>query len=385
MVVAGGGIGGLACALALAQQGFEVKLFEQAPAVSEVGAGIQVGPNMIKALAMLGIADTVLGDAWQPENLVMRDSLDASVVTRVPLAGGFRERFGAPYCVTHRADLLNALVEACRADSCVELALDRRVEAFVQTGDRVAVEITGGEQVEAGALIGADGLWSRVRSLVMGDGGPRVAGHVAYRAVLERDDVPEDLWDPDVVLWAGAKNHLVHYPLRRGELFNLVAVFHSDRYAEGWDETGDVDELWRHFEGVRPEVSRLLERIETWKFWVLCDREPRRGWSSGRVTLLGDAAHPTLQYLAQGAAMAIEDAVVLARELAAADGDASVAFPRYEDARVERTGRVQLTSRFYGEIYHAADVAAEIRRSMLWDRTPEQAWNGMAWLYGHEL
>ncbi len=384
-MVAGGGIGGLASALGLARQGFDVRLFEQAPDFSEIGAGIQVGPNMIRALGRLGVADRVLADAWEPGNLVMRDALDGSVVTEIPLTDGFRERFGAPYTVTHRADLLDALLEGCRAESAIELALGRRVESFEQDGERIVLDVSGDGAVETGALVGADGLWSRIRASIMGGEKPRVAGHVAYRAVLRRDEVPEDLWGPDVVLWAGPKSHLVHYPLRRGKLFNLVAVFHSDRYSEGWDETGDADELWQHFEGVRSEVSRLLELIETWKFWVLCDRDPKRGWTSGRVTLLGDAAHPTLQYLAQGAAMAIEDAVVLARELRDARGDAVTAFPRYEDARVERTGRVQLTSRFYGDIYHAADVAAEIRKTMLSGRTPEQAWAGMQWLYGHEL
>jgi salicylate hydroxylase len=223
-----------------------------------------------------------------------------------------------------------------------------------------------------------------VREHVIGDGRPRAAGHVAYRAVLRREDVPDRLWSPDVVLWAGPNTHFVHYPLRRGELYNLVAVFHSERYTESWDEVGDTAELWRHFSGERAEVTDLLERIETWRYWVLCDREPRRGWSRGRITLLGDAAHPTLQYLAQGAAMAIEDAICLARELALARGDIAAAFSRYEDRRVVRTARLQLMSRFYGDVYHARDVVRELRRELLRDRRPEQAWAGMAWLYGYE-
>ena len=165
-----------------------------------------------------------------------------------------------------------------------------------------------------------------VRARVIGDGAPRVSGHIAYRAVLKRAEVPEDLWRPDVVLWAGPKTHFVHYPLRRGELYNLVAVFHSDRYVEGWNSVGDADELWKRFKGERPEVLRLLERIETWRMWVLCDREPVRGWSKGRVTLLGDAAHPMLQYLAQGACMASEDAVWLAEQVAAMPHDIPAAF-----------------------------------------------------------
>ena len=160
-------------------------------------------------------------------------------------------------------------------------------------------------------------MWSKIRERIVGDGKPRVSGHIAYRAVLKREEVPEDLWRPDVVLWAGPRTHFVHYPLRRGELYNLVAVFHSDRYEEGWNEEGSADLLWQHFKGQRPEVLRMLERIETWRMWVLCDREPVKNWSQGRVTLLGDAAHPMLQYLAQGACMATEDAVVLAEKAAA--------------------------------------------------------------------
>jgi 3-hydroxybenzoate 6-monooxygenase len=165
--------------------------------------------------------------------------------------------------------------------------------------------------------------------------------------------VPEDLWRPDVVLWAGPKTHLVHYPLRRGELLNLVAVFHSDRYEEGWNAEGDIGELMRCFQGQRPEVLRLLDKIETWRMWVLCDREPVKTWVRGRVALMGDAAHPMLQYLAQGAAMAVEDAVRIADEVERRPDDLAAAFAAYQDARYLRTGRVQLMARVYGEFYHA--------------------------------
>jgi salicylate hydroxylase len=217
---------------------------------------------------------------------------------------------------------------------------------------------------------------------VVGDGKPLLSGHIAFRAVLKRQDVPEDLWGPDVVLWAGPRTHLVHYPLRRGELFNLVAVFHSDRYEEGWNAEGSAAELLVHFKGQRPEVLRLLEKIETWRMWVLCDREPVKEWSKGRVTLIGDAAHPMLQYLAQGANMAIEGAVQLGIELAAAPDDPAAAFRRYQQARYLRTARVQVMSRVYGAFYHAAGPVAELRNQMLSSRTPEQAYQASAWLYG---
>jgi salicylate hydroxylase len=225
-------------------------------------------------------------------------------------------------------------------------------------------------------------MWSKIRDRIVGDGKPRVSGHIAYRAVLKRDEVPADLWQPDVILWAGPRTHFVHYPLRRGELYNLVAVFHSDRYVEGWNAEADAGELWAHFNGQRPEVLRMLERIETWRMWVLCDREPVKDWTKGHVTLLGDAAHPMLQYHAQGACMATEDAVTLAEQVAATPDDLPAAFRAYVQARYLRTARVQIMARVYGEFYHARGPAAELRNQMLSSRTLEDAYEGMAWLYG---
>ncbi len=242
--------------------------------------------------------------------------------------------------------------------------------------------LQSGERIAGRALIGCDGMWSKVREKIVGDGKPQVSGHIAYRAVLRRDEVPEDLWHPDVVLWAGPRTHLVHYPLRRGELYNLVAVFHSKRYVEGWNEEADAGELWAHFSGQRREVLRLLECIETWRMWVLCDREPVKDWSKGRVTLLGDAAHPMLQYLAQGACMATEDAVCLADKVGETPDDLPAAFRSYAQQRYLRTARVQIMARVYGDFYHARGPAAELRNMMLGPRTPEQSYDGISWLYG---
>jgi salicylate hydroxylase len=384
VVVVGGGIGGLSCALALAAVGIRSIVLEQAPAFAEVGAGIQVGPNMVHALSMLGLKERVLADAWRPGNLIMRDALDGTEVTRVPLGEDLEELFGEPYAVTHRADLLDAIREGAEREPLIDLRTSAKVESFRDRNYGVDAVLEGGETVGGTLLVGADGLFSSVREQVVGDGAPRRSGHIAYRAVLRREDVPDELWSPDMVLWAGPKTHFVHYPLRQGALYNLVAVFHSDRYTESWNEDGDPEELWRRFEGERPEVWELLRRIETWKYWVLCDREPQRPWSRGRVALLGDAAHPTLQYLAQGAAMALEDALCIASELAATPADVGSALRRYEDGRVIRTARVQLMSRFYGDIYHAGGVTAELRKELLEGRTPERARTGMAWLYGYK-
>ena len=384
IIIAGGGIGGLAAACALARKGFPVRLLEQSAEFREVGAGIQLGPNMFRALEKLGLKQRVLDDAYQPPAQEMRDALSGEVITRIPLGEAYRARFGQPYALTHRADLHAALLAACQASGRVTLENDRRVVDFVDCRDGVTVQLASGEAIAGRALIGCDGMWSRIRERIVGDGPPLRSGHIAYRAVLRRADVPDDLWRPDMALWVGPRSHFVHYPLRRGELFNLVAVFHSDHYVEGWNAEGSREVMWRHFEMQRPEVRRLLERIETWRMWVLCDREPIKQWSRGNVTLLGDAAHPMLQYLAQGACMALEDAVRLADSAAATPDDLQGAFRAYQEQRYLRTGQVQIMARVYGEVYHARGVAAELRNRMLAARTPQDGYEALAWLYEGE-
>jgi len=382
-LISGGGIGGLIAAYSLARQGFPVRLFEQSPEFREVGAGIQLGPNIFRVLEKVGLKDAILADAHVPPAQEMRDALTGKLITRIPLDAEFSKRFNSqPYAVTHRADIHGTFLKACQSSNLVTLETSRRVAGFTQHANGVTVTLENGDTVEGRALIGCDGVWSDIREKVVGDGKPRVSGHIAYRAVLKREDVPEDLWRPDVVLWAGPRTHFVHYPLRRGELYNLVAVFHSDRYEEGWDAEGSRDLLWQHFKGQVPQVLRMLERIETWRMWVLCDREPVKNWTDGRVTLLGDAAHPMLQYLAQGACMATEDAVILAEKVAAKSDDLPAAFQEYQQDRYLRTGRVQIMARVYGEFYHARGVAAELRDMALSPRTPQQAYDGIAWLYG---
>jgi 2-polyprenyl-6-methoxyphenol hydroxylase-like FAD-dependent oxidoreductase len=382
ILIAGGGIGGLAAAYALACKGFPVRVLEQAAEFKELGAGIQLGPNIFRAIDKLGLKQALLADVWRPGAMEMRCALSGQLVTRIPLDQRFIARFQQPYAVTHRSDIHAVFLKACQGNNLVTLETQRQFERFTQGADGVTVTLQSGEQVRGRALIGCDGMWSKTREQIVGDGKPRVSGHIAYRAVLKRDEVPEDLWQPDVVLWAGPRTHLVHYPLRRGELYNLVAVFHSDRYVEGWNAEADAGELWGRFKGQRPEVLRMLERIETWRMWVLCDREPIKDWSQGRVTLLGDAAHPMLQYLAQGACMATEDAVCLAEKMAQQPHDLPAAFKAYVQQRYLRTARVQIMARVYGDFYHARGPTAELRDQMLRSRSAEQSYDGMAWLYG---
>ena len=381
ILIAGGGIGGFAAALALTQKGFPVQVIERAADFHEVGAGIQLGPNVFRMFEILGVGEQMSHWAVFPDNLIMRDALDGSEITRIPAGEPLRKHFAYPYAVIHRADLHKVLIDAVKRSPLATLTTSRKVVSYEERGDRVLVRTEAGETFEGAALIGADGLWSAVRGQLVGDGKPRISGHIAYRGVIPLAQVPEHLRENNVVLWAGPKTHLVHYPLHRGEVYNLVVVFHSNRYEEGWDTYGDPSELRERFAGQHPKVREFLSMANEWKMWVLCDREPVSRWTEGRVTLLGDAAHPMLQYLAQGGCMAIEDAVVLARSLAGANGDYKGAFLAYQRERYLRTTRVQLTARMYGDIYHATDATRDLRRQMLAGRTPEQAYNGVAWLY----
>lgn len=382
IIIAGGGIGGFAAALALARKGRAVRLLEQAEDFSEVGAGIQLGPNIMRMFDALGVTDAINAAAVFPDMLTMRDGFSGDAIVEIPLGDAFESHFGRPYGVIFRPDLHNALIAAAKASPLVEARTGVKVDGYDQTGDGVVVRTSDGAEHAGAGLIGADGLWSRIRADLVGDGEPRVAGHIAYRAVLPIDQVPEHMNQPRVTLWAGPKTHLVTYPLRRGESFNIVAVFHSDRYEQGWDVYGDPEELTEKFAGQHADVRAMLDRIESWRMWVLCDREPISNWTDRRVTLLGDAAHPTLQYMAQGANMAVEDAVCLAHLVEVHDDDLGAAFADYPKRRYLRTARVQLTSRFYGDVFHAEGAARELRNQLLPRRTPEQAYQGMAWLYG---
>ncbi len=384
VLIVGGGIGGLAAALALAGQGISSQVIEQAAAFKEIGAGIQLGPNVFRMFERLGLIEPISALAVFPENLVMLDSITGEEVTRIPLGDAFRKKFHYPYALIHRADLHNVLLEQCRKSNLIRLDAGQKIVDFNETNGVVAAKTANARDYRGAALIGADGLWSTIREFLIGDGKPKPAGHITYRAVLPTAEVPDQYRWRNMTIWAGEKVHFVLYPLRTGELYNLVAVFHSNRYEEGWDSYGDPAELHERFAQTCAPVRALLNKIESWRMWVLCDRPPVKNWSRGRITLLGDAAHPMLQYLAQGACMAVEDAVCLADQAVAAGGDYAKAFRAYQEARYLRTGRVQIMARVYGEFYHASGVAKELRNIMLGSRTPDDAMAGMEWLYGEQ-
>jgi salicylate hydroxylase len=383
VLIVGGGLGGLAAALALSRKGIPVQVLEQAPEFKEIGAGIQLGPNVFRMFEVLGLTEQMFHWGAFPEGLEFRDSITAETIVDMKIDKRFHDKYHAPYGVIHRADMLNVILDACKQSNLIKLAASQKAVSIDDDGSTVTVRTEAGETYKGAALIGCDGLWSTVRQYIVGDGKPVVSGHIAYRAVLPTAEWPKEYRLSKMIVWCGEKTHLVHYPLRRGELFNLVAVFHSDRYEEGWDTYGDPAELHARFAEKCEPVRALLGKINAWKMWVLCDRPPIKTWSKGRTTLLGDAAHPMLQYLAQGANMALEDAVCLANQLESSGSDPEAAFKKYQELRYLRTARVQLMARVFGEIYHAAGVNRELRNKVLREWS-EQGAIDMSWLYGEQ-
>jgi 2-polyprenyl-6-methoxyphenol hydroxylase-like FAD-dependent oxidoreductase len=380
IIILGGGIGGLATALSVARAGHQTIVLEQAETFEEIGAGIQLGPNGFRALRELGLDGEAMKLGVFPSELVFMDSVAGTRITTIPTGEAFQDRFDYPYALIHRADLHRVLLSAVEKEPAIELRPGVRI-SHIEEGSVVSVTTDDGQSFVGAGLVGADGLWSRTRALVVGDGPPIVSGHIAYRAVLPTEEVPAQLRRNAMILWGGPKHHLVQYPLRGGELTNLVAVFHSDKYVEGWNSTGDRDELLYRFSDACDTVKTLLLKIDAWRMWVLCDREPVKNWSRDNITLVGDAAHPMLQYLAQGACMALEDAVVLGHYVEAHMDDLPTAFLDYQANRYLRTGRCQVMARVHGEFYHAQGVKAEMRDHMLSSRTPEQSYAGLDWLY----
>ena len=384
ILVAGGGIGGLAAALALTRQGFSVKVLEQTPQLGEIGAGIQLGPNAFAAFDALGIGENARGRAVYTDEMVMHDALDETLVGRIPTGAAFRQRFGNPYAVIHRADVHMSLLEGAQQSGQVDVLTSTAVQRVEQDETSVTVYDAKGGAHRGAALIGADGVKSAVRRQYVGDDA-RVSGHVVYRAVVDKKDFPEDLRWNAASIWVGPNCHLVHYPLRGGEQYNVVVTFHS-RESEEWSvREGSRAEVQSYFEAICPRARQLIDLPKDWKRWATADREPIAQWTFGRATLLGDAAHPTLQYLAQGACMALEDAVTLGEALRVRDNDFAGAFALYQRSRVARTARVVLSAREMGRIFHAKGVERLVRNDLWKGRSTEGFYDAMAWLYGWKV
>ena len=404
-LIAGGGIGGLAAALAMSRAGWEVRLFERAPVFSEVGAGIQLGPNVTRVLHGWGLQAELAQVAAFPQRLQVRDALSGRELGVLPLGQRALQKYGAPYATIHRADLHEMLLRAVQAQANVWLNLDTGVASYTDSGRVVTLKTTKGIEVEGDALLGADGLWSRVRQQMLGDAAPRVTGHLAYRALVKQAALPERLRSQQVTAWLGPRLHVVQYPVRGGEWLNVVAILHGQiadpSQLQSWDHHTNAADLQAAMAQAAAPLRDLIaavtdvggaggepghERAAAWRLWPLCDRPPMAGayqQAKGCVALLGDAAHPMRPYLAQGAGMAIEDAAELGGRLGQAldpGFEVPTLLQRYALNRWQRNARVQARSQRNGQIFHAEGA-------MRWGRDASLKLLGekildLPWLYG---
>ena len=382
VLIAGGGIGGLAAALALVREGYSVKVIEQSAQISEIGAGIQLSPNAFAACDALGVGAHLRAKAVYTEEMVMFDAIDAQPVASISLGQDFRTRFGNPYAVIHRADIHGALLEGVQAATQnIEFVTSTRIVRVDQQADGVTLFDAKGGMHHGQAVIACDGVRSAVRQQYVGDS-IRVSGHVVFRAVIDTADFPEALRRTAPCIWVGPNCHLVHYPLKGGEKYNLAVTFHSDKLEEWGVMDGDAAEVQRYFASTCESIQAILRIPKEWKRWSTADRDPIETWVFGRAALLGDAAHPMVQYLAQGACTACEDAVTLGRALRHEGGDWPRALALYQRSRVARTARVVLSAREMGRIYHAKGVERLVRNDMWKGRTQARFYDALEWLYG---
>jgi 3-hydroxybenzoate 6-monooxygenase len=382
ILIAGGGIGGLAAAMGLSRKGFKVLVLEKAPVLGEIGAGIQLGPNASHAFDYLGFGEAARSKAVYIDQLRLMDAMTAEEITHIDLGDAFRSRSGNPYAVVHRGDLHGVLLRAFRENPLIELRVSSEVVDYQQDGASVTVSLANDDTITGVLLIAPDGLWSVIRKRLVGDGAPRVSGHTTYRSVIPTERMPEDLRWNAATLWAGPKCHIVHYRLSGWKVFNLVVTCHNDAPEPVTGKPVSEEEVFEGFKHVHQRALSIIQHGHDWKLWVLCDRDPVENWIDHRVILLGDAAHPMLQYFAQGACMALEDAVCLSEALSNFE-DSAQALEHYRAQRVLRTAHVQLQSRAIGEhIYHPTGAHAKLRNQLMGAKTSEDFYEHLAWLYG---
>ena len=381
VAIAGGGIGGLACALALARQGFRSLVLEQAREFGEVGVGLHVAPNALSVLDALGVGAAAKKNALMIERLLMMDAVTGEEVANMPCGAAFEQRFGNPYAVAHRAHIHGPLLDACRAHELIELRTDSRVTGFELDGPGVSVTLDRGARIPAAALIGADGVYSNVRRRIVGDGNPLPAGAIIFRATIPAAEMPKDLQKPYPTFWGGPNWHMIYYPISDWSMFNLgcTAVTGEAKLSEA--EEFAPDAVLPYFVDRCEIPDRVLRIPKSFRRYIIVHLDPVENWTMGPATLLGDAAHPMVQYIAQGAAMALEDAICLAGAADQCDGDFARAFQRYQDIRIVRTARVQISSMMMSRLNHAKGVERKVRNSLFEGRTPEQFYDRLAWLY----
>ncbi len=392
VLIAGGGIGGLAAALACAQAGFAVQVFEKSPAFDDIGAGVQLGPNVTRILNAWGLADALKACAAFPENLWARDAVDGQVLGQLRLGTTVQQRYGSAYATVHRADLHGVLLQALKKFPAVDVQRGTAVDSFNgnHAGDgEIGLTLSGPDltqQTAAGdLLVGADGLWSKVRNQLLGDGPPQATGHIALRALVAQKDLPYSLQSHDITVWLGRQMHVVHYPVRGGDWLNVVVLLEGElaHGAESWNHAVDANFLLKVMHSTHGPLQNLLHSIEHWQAWPLSQRTPMASaaeHAKGRVALLGDAAHPMLPYMAQGAGMAIEDAAELVRCLAAQSSTAngvSTALQHYARARWQRNARVQSRSQRNAQIFHATGLVRwgrNVSMKLLGERLLDVPW-----------
>ena len=386
VLIAGGGIGGLAAALGASRAGWEVRLYERAAAFSEVGAGVQLGPNAVRRLQAWGLQKPLQAVAAFPDQLQVRSARHGGTLATLPLGAEMVARYGAAYATIHRADLHGLLHGAVHDCTTVQLHLGRAIAQYAESEGAIQVRLADGKEVEGDALVGADGLWSRTRTQLLGDGAPHPTGHLAYRALVPQAALPQALRSTQVTAWLGPRLHAVHYPVRRGELLNLVVIVHgpAPQDLEGWDHAANAADLETALAGTCTALQDTVRSVAAaghgWRLWPLCDRAPLGSaaqMAQGLVALLGDAAHPMPPYLAQGAGMAIEDAAQLQRALAMHDMDVPLRLRRYALNRWERAGRVQARSQRNGRIFHSTGPvrwARDLSLRLLGERLLDVPW-----------
>jgi len=365
VLIAGGGIGGLAAGIGATRAGCDVRLFERAGNFSEVGAGIQLGPNVVRRLQAWGLQKSLQAVAAAPEALQVRSALTGQALARMPLGSAAVERYGAAYLTIHRADLHQLLLTALREDADVHLNLAQTIDHYREADGVVTVRDQAQKLIEGDALVCADGVHSRLRRQMLNDGPPQATGHLAYRAMVRQAELPQRLRTQQVTAWLGPRLHVIQYPVRRGELQNLVVIVQGPAPAdmERWDHAANAQDLEAALAGTCSALQDLVRSVPRmgldWRLWPLADRPPLRSpaeMAQGVVALLGDASHPMRPYLAQGAGMAIEDAAELQRALSMHDLDMDLRLRRYALNRWQRNARVQARSQRNGRIFHATGL-----------------------------
>lgn len=381
ILIVGGGIGGLSTAIALARKEISSVVLEQAAQFRETGAGIQLCPNVFKMFEYLDIVQPMKEIAVFPDNLVYIDGITGKKFLNISLGTPLLERFHYPYGVFHREELLRALVQECRKYPQITLVTGAYVMSAQALETEVQVQDEQGRVYSGEALIGCDGLWSFIRDQIVGPEPPRFSGHVAYRGVISKSTIDPKLCPNNVVHWVRDNAHLVHYPIGSQGFFNIIAIIQTEKKYALDDIEGNPEELQERYKDSQPEILELLKHINPLRKWLLCDRDPLKIWSKGRMTLLGDSAHPTLPYLTQGAGMAIEDAAIVAQRIIDYDFNYPEAFKAYQEERYLRTGFVQLMSRAYGESHHSTGVARELRNFLISKRTAKENYDWLGKMY----